>query len=102
MDRRLELQERLEQFLGSRQVYFQPPASIRLIYPCVVYKLGSGDARYANNHLYKYMHNYDVTFIFKQPSLGTIEQFLSEFSMSRLNATYCSDNLYHYVFSLYF
>lgn len=102
MDRRLELQEKLEGILGSRNVYFQPPASIKLIYPCVVYKIGTGDAKYADNKLYNYTYSYDVTFIYKKTSIDIVEQMLNEFQMCRLSAAYCSDNLNHYVFNLYF
>lgn len=102
MHRRLELQARLEEILGSRQVYFQPPASVQLVYPCVVYKIGNGDAKHANNMLYNYTYSYDITFIYKRPNLEIIEQMQREFQMCRLSSTYCSDNLNHYVFNLYF
>ena len=46
MNRRLELQEKLEQLVGNSNVYFQPPASVMLSYPCVIYSVGSGDAKY--------------------------------------------------------
>ena len=35
---RLELQSVLEQTLGSRNVYFQPPASVKMKYPAIVYE----------------------------------------------------------------
>ena len=34
---RLELQDLLETVLGSQYVYFQPPATLRMRYPCIVY-----------------------------------------------------------------
>lgn len=102
MDKRIELQSKLEEILGGRAVYFQPPASIRLQYPCIVYKVGNGDAKYADDKLYKYTHSYDVTYISKQPRIDMITTMLSTFQMCRLSTTYCSDNLYHYVFNLYY
>ena len=37
MDRRLQLHEELCSVLGSRNVYFQPPETIKLTYPCIIY-----------------------------------------------------------------
>lgn len=102
MVRRLELQARLEEILGSKQVYFQPPASVQLSYPCIVYKVGNGDAKYANNMLYNYKNSYNITFIYKRPNLEIIETMLRSFQMCSVSSTYCSDNLNHYVFNLYF
>ena len=52
MNRRLELQTKLENLIQSRNVYFQPPASVRLVYPCVVYTIGEGDVKRANDSIY--------------------------------------------------
>ena len=58
---RLKLQETLEQVLGSKNVYFQPPESMRLKYPCIVYGISSGDTIFANNVPYKFDISYQVT-----------------------------------------
>lgn len=102
MNRRLELQNKLETILGSKEVYFQPPASVKLSYPCVVYSIGNGDAKYADDRLYRYIHNYTVTFIYKNPNIDIIEKVLTEFEMCSVSTCYCSDNLNHYVFSIYY
>lgn len=102
MDNRLELQSRLESIIGNKNVYFQPPASIKLSYPCVIYNIGSGDVKYADDKAYRYTYSYEITFIYKRPTLGIIEQMLSEFQMCKLSRVFTNDNLNHYVFSLYF
>ena len=102
MNRRLELQSKLEELVGNSNVYFQPPASVKLSYPCVVYSVGSGDAKYANDLVYHFTNSYDVTFIYKRPNLDIIEQVVRTLPMCRLNSTYCSDGLNHYVFKLYY
>lgn len=102
MSRRLDLQKELEILLGINQVYFQPPATIKLSYPCIIYSIGIGNAKYANNKTYKYVNSYDVIYITKSPDLDMIEKILKEFQMCRLNRTYCSDNLYHYAFTIYY
>ena len=37
MASRLELQKLLEMLLGNKNVYYQPPASLSISYPCVIY-----------------------------------------------------------------
>lgn len=102
MASRLELQTRLESLLGSRNVYFQPPSSVTISYPCIIYTIGNGVAKRANNSLYNYTTNYQITIIYKQPKIEIIEKVLSTFQMSKLDRTYVSDNLYHYIFTIYF
>lgn len=102
MASRLELQTRLESLLGSRNVYFQPPSSVTISYPCIIYTIGNGVAKRANNSLYNYTNNYQITVIYKQPKIEIIEKVLSTFQMSKLDKTYISDNLYHYIFTIYF
>ena len=99
---RLELHHQLTDLLGNPNVYFQPPASIKLEYPCVIYSIGSGDAKRANNCLYNYTHRYEIMFIFKRPTLSIIEEVLNKFQMSRFDRSYVTDNLNHYVFNIYF
>lgn len=102
MNNRLQLQEELVKLLGSNNVYFQPPASLKMSYPCVVYNVGVGNAKHANDSLYLYTHRYDVTFIFKNPNIEIIEQVLTTLPRSSMSRNYCVDNLNHYVFSVYY
>lgn len=102
MNRRLGLQAKLESILGESNVYFQPPASVKITYPCFVYRIGSGDAMYANNKTYRYVNSYEVLYITKRPNLDMIDQVLEELPMCRLTNTYCSEGLNHYAFTLYY
>ena len=52
-ERRLQLQSKLEEVIGSRNVYFQPPETMRLEYPCIVYFKNALPVNYANNKIYK-------------------------------------------------
>lgn len=102
MNRRLELQTKLEGIMQNKHVYFQPPASVKLIYPCVIYTIGDGDTKRANDSIYQYVNSYSLMFIYKQPNIDIIEKVLKEFQMCKFDRTYCSDNLYHYVFTIYY
>lgn len=101
MASRLSLQTTLEELLGSRNTYFQPPESIRMNYPAIVYSLGIINKLHANDETYKLLTAYTVTLIDKNPD--------TEFLVPILALPYCSfdryyraDNLNHWVFTLYY
>lgn len=98
---RLEIQDRLEAILGSRNVYYQPPASVRLEYPAIIYSVNDYDQTWADDYLYKKDRSYLVTLIHYDPDNDVIERLLWAFPKLRFDRTYTSDNLYHYVYVLY-
>ena len=102
MASRLELHAKLQELVGNTNVYFQPPASVKLSYPCIIYSIGNGDAKHADNMVYKFVNSYELLFIYKKPNLEIIETVLRELPMCRLNRAYCADNLNHYAFTLYY
>jgi len=101
MERRLELQKLLTDILGSRNVYFQPPETIRMSYPCIVYALDDIDINYADNTSYTRIKRYKITLIDKDPDSTFVDSLLSELPTS-FNRFYTADNLNHWVFLLYF
>lgn len=102
MARRLKLQEELEEVLGSKSVYFQPPESIKLMYPCIIYKLDTTRMIFADNSPYHSTPRYTVTLIDRDPDSDIHEKMLNSFNMCSHNRTFTADNLYHYVYELYF
>ena len=102
MNKRLQLHEKLCELIGNNNVYFQPPASVQLSYPCIIYNIGNGDAKHADNRVYNYVNSYDVIFIYKQPNVDIIEQVLEALPMCRVSRIYVADNLNHYAFNLYY
>ena len=100
MDDRLKLQRLLEGLLGSDQVYFQPPETIRMRYPAFVYSLSAVSAFHADDSPYIAKNRYEVKLITRdpEPELFTTLCYLSGFSFDR---HYVADNLHHYVFDVY-
>ena len=98
---RLELQALLEQLLGSRNVYFQPPSTIRMSYPCIVYSRESIDTRFANDLPYDHDIRYQVTVIDRNPD-SDIPDKIGQLPMSLFDRHYVADNLNHDVYNLYF
>lgn len=101
MDRRFELHEILCGILGSRNVYFQPPASVTMKYPAIVYGLDDISSVYADDGVYLAHRRYSITVIDKDPDSLIVEK-VGSLPSSRFNRHYEDDNLNHDVFTLYF
>ena len=101
MGSRLELQTLLESVLGSRNVYYQPPASVRMNYPAIVYFRSDIENDFANDSAYIQSLAYEVIVIDEDPDSNIVMR-VSQFPMCRYDRHYTSDNLNHDVFTLYF
>lgn len=101
MSNRLELQTLLENLLGSRNVYYQPPASVSMKYPAIVYSRNDILSRHAGNGVYTIKVAYTVTLIDKNPESACIEK-LAALPLCSFDRHYVADNLNHDVFTLYF
>lgn len=101
MNRRLELQTLLENILGSRNVYYQPPASISMKYPAIVYSRYDVENFHADNVVYAQKTAYSVTVIDKNPDSEYVKK-ISILPLCSYDRHYVADNLNHDVFTLYF
>lgn len=101
MGSRLELQTLLESVLGSRNVYYQPPASVRMNYPAIVYFRSNIENDFANDSAYIQSLAYEVIVIDEDPDSNIVMR-VSQLPMCRYDRHYTSDNLNHDVFTLYF
>lgn len=101
MNSRLELHEVLCSILGSRNVYFQPPASIKMKYPAIVYKRDTIVNSQANNEVYKQANKYQLIVIDQNPD-SEIVQKISKLSRIRYDRHYVSDGLNHDVFTIFY
>lgn len=100
---RLELHEKLCSLLGSNSVYYQPPESIKLRYPAIVYDMYRINQRFADNLNYRIMPAYSVTIIDQSTDLDWVDKMFEEFQKyCSLERTYNADNLVHYSFILYY
>lgn len=101
MGRRLLLQNKLVGIIGNEYVYYQPPASLKLFYPCIVYSLENIQSDYADNTSYKKMDRYQVTVIDRNPESPTPNDIF-KLPMASHNTRFAKDGLYHDVFTIYF
>lgn len=95
------LQVLFEELLGSGQVYFQPPASVKLSYPAIVYSRNRIRNRNANNGVYGQEWSYTVTVIDRDPDSDIVRK-VSLLPLCRHERHYKADNLNHDVFTLYY
>jgi hypothetical protein len=98
---RLELQQKLVEILDSDNVYFQPPASVQMKYPCIVYSREYMLSEWADGQPYKRGNRYLVTVIDRNPD-SLIPDKVAALPMCVYDRFYTADNLNHNVFKLFF
>ena len=58
MGERLDLQSKLEELLGSKSVYYQPPESVKMEYPAIKFSKQKIKPTYANESKYSKLNRY--------------------------------------------
>lgn len=102
MASRLELHEKLCELLGSRNVYFhQPPESVKMRYPAIVYSRDMFQEYYANDGNYISKTRYRLVAITDDPDSELINE-LKSLPLCKYVSYYASDNLNHDVFYIYY
>ena len=99
MASRLQLHEKLKTV--STNVYFQPPSTDEMEYPCIRYTLSKEDVKYADNVKYMNTERYQVTLIDEDPDSELVAK-LKAFPLCQFDRFYPADDLNHWVFNLYF
>lgn len=101
-NRRIELNKKFRKIPGVKAVYFQPPADVKIQYPCIIYNRDAGYTRYADDKLYYHKRRYTVTVIDPDPDTDIPDTLLKTFSLCSPDRDFISGNLNHYVFTLYY
>lgn len=98
---RLELQALLVSLLGSSYVYFQPPATVKMNYPCIIYSRDDIHIAHADNTPYKHKTRYQVTVVDTDPDSEIVEK-VGKLPTASYDRSYAADNLNHDVYTIYF
>ena len=107
MSSRLELHELLCGIVnitepdGDRHTYFQPPSSVRMRYPAIVYERSGINNSFANDTVYGQSNSYKVTVIDQDPESDIVKQ-VSLLPKCKWDRQFKSDNLNHDIFTLYY
>lgn len=99
-ERRVKLQAMLEEALGSRNVYYQPPPTVQMRYPAIVYSRSDVWKRPADNLPYQDFTAYSVIVIDRNPDSLIVER-VKKLPYCRFSRHYVSDNLNHDSFTIY-
>lgn len=88
---------------GVTKVYLQPPANVKLVYPCIIITQDVPDTIYADDNPYLAFRNFDLLVIdydFESPIPRDILRLNNPNFLIRPSRFYVSDNLCHWNYSL--
>lgn len=80
-------------------VYFQPPESIKLVYPCIIYHISNIDTLYSSNLPYAHFISFETKYISKD-STSKVPNRLLKLPRSRFNTYYTAEKLHHYSYTI--
>lgn len=101
MARDQNLHSKFEELLGSKNVYYQPPPSVMMSYPCIRYMKKRPSVKHADDKKYLKRNCYEVTVISRLPDDPVIDK-LMDLPYCTFDRHYESDNLNHDVLTLYY
>ena len=101
MGQRADLHHKFEIALGSKNVYVQPPESVKLKYPCIIYGLSKLPIKHADDRPYLIGRAYAVILIDLNPDSKILDTLL-KFPLCEFEKPYQADNLNHYPFTIYY
>lgn len=99
MGTRIELQRMLETIVPN--VYYQPPSTISMKYPCIVYSRRSIETDKANNGIHREKRSYSLTVIDRNPDSEIVDK-ITRLNYSSYDRSYVSNGLNHDTFILYY
>lgn len=99
--KRLTFHQKLKDFLKIKNVYFQPPESFKMAYPCAVYMISGDSTRFANNRLYYDKVLYQVSIIDRDPDSALFHK-MRRFRYSRFVRHFVASNLHNWIFNVYY
>lgn len=98
---RLDLHQLLIDQTGVENCYYSPPTGLQMKYPCIVYELAGETNIFADDLPYVHRKRWEVTVIDRDPD-SEIPDKLKKLRFSRFDRFFTSDNLNHFVFTLFY
>lgn len=99
MGQRLELHTLLLEMCDN--VYFQPPETLKLVFPCFIYHRDWAITRFATNKPYRVVKRYQLTVVDPEADSPLIE-LVAALPMCIFDRHYTADDLHHDVYKLFF
>lgn len=105
LNRRITFDKKLRQILQDNgldvNIYFEPPRSISVKTPNILYKLDRSKPIYGDNKAYVDIAEYTVIFRTKEPCC-IIHNDLLKLGQSSFVSKYTKDGLNHYQYKIYY
>ena len=103
MTSRMKLQKKLYEIANNHKfkVYFQPPATLTMSYPCIVYEYSQPLDKKADNRAYLSHMQYQVTFITKDQDTTIPREIKEKLTYCSQERIFVTDGLYHFPFTVH-
>lgn len=99
---RMDLHKELLALFSPNKVYYSPPESLKLTYPCIVYFRDYIKTDKADNMNYERYNRYQLTVIGREEDNPVVDQILDKYVGASYDRRFVTENLYHDVISLYY
>ena len=99
---RLDLHKELIDLFSPNKVYYEPPETASMVYPCIVYYKDYIKTEKANDFNYIKLNRYQLTVIDRNADNPVIREILDRFRSSSYDRHYIADGLHHDVITLYY
>lgn len=103
---RFELHDILQEIIGEadyENCHFQAPPNNYMEYPCILYRSSKPAVEHANDGRYFKQNCYTITIIDEDPDSEIPAKLEEAFPFYlEFDRVFVSDNLYHFVYQLYF
>lgn len=85
----------------ERHVFYQPPETVKLSYPCIIYKWSGDSLVHADNEKYRKFNRYQIMVIDRNPD-SAIPDLVADLPYCRFDRAFAADNLNHFTYDIYF
>lgn len=97
---RVDLQNKLEEILGSSNVYFQAPPNTGMKYPAIVYSFERFNRRNADNQPYIVTGRWQITHMYKSIKNDLKEKFIFDIPCCSFERRIVKDGIYNDYYSI--
>lgn len=80
-------------------VYYQPPETFKMVYPCIIYFLNRDTALHADDEVYHRGKTYSVIIVDRDPDSELPDKFSDMFNAG-MERHYTADNLHHFSYTI--
>lgn len=99
---RMKFSAKLKEFVHPDNVHFQPPATVKLKYPCIIYNRMPAHKNFANNQKFLNKPLWRVQVIDKNPDSTIGDDIDNSFMYSKIISLDTIDNLLHTTIEIYY